>query len=180
MIWVLIPHAWLKQSAKDGTNNQHIDGNRHISRVIKVWSCTYLIIFLTIVEVWLCILYFYGCQSLIMHILSFDNHQSLIMYFIFQWSLKFDHVSYILIVVEVWSCYLIFWWFLRFQSCILYFDGCWSLIMYFNVATQLLKFGQSYNFLCFLHTPLSNKSCVFFFSLYKPGGSFRKKRLKSS
>jgi hypothetical protein len=35
------------------------------------------------------------------YILYFDNHQSLIMYFIFQRSLKFDHVSYILIVVEV-------------------------------------------------------------------------------
>ncbi len=36
-----------------------------------------------------------------MYILYFDNRQSVIMYFIFQRSLKFDHVSYILIVVEV-------------------------------------------------------------------------------
>jgi hypothetical protein len=56
----------------------------------------------------------YDCGSLIVYlifiwsskfnhvyILYFDNHQSLIMYFIFQRSLKFDHVSYILIVVEV-------------------------------------------------------------------------------
>jgi hypothetical protein len=137
-------------------------------RVIKVWSCTYLIIFLMIVEVWSCILYFYGGQSLIMYILCFDNRQSVIMYFIFQRSLKFDHVSYILIVVEVWSCYLIF------------FYGCWGfdhvfyILMVVEVWSCILLFGHNCWSLdnliisCVFCTHLSNKTCVFFFSPYKP------------
>jgi hypothetical protein len=161
MIWVLIPHPWLKQSAKDGTNNRHIDDNWHISRVIKVWSCTYLIIFLMIV--YLIFLWW-----------SKFNH----VYFIFWQSSKCNHVFYISMIIEVWSCILYFdscwsfdhvivyfWWLLRFRSHILYFDDCWSLIMYFNISTQLLKFGQSYHFLCFLHTPLQQDLCVFLFPL---------------
>jgi hypothetical protein len=166
MIWVLILHPWLKQSAKDGTNNWHIDDNRHISRVIKVWSCTYLIIFLMIVEVLIAYLIFLWWSKF--------NH----VYFIFWQSSKCNHVFYISMIIEVWSCILyfdscwslimlsyIFLWLLRFRSRILYFDGCWSLIMNFNISTQLLKFGQSYNFLCILHTPLQQDLCVFLFPL---------------
>jgi len=168
MIWVLIPHPWLKQSAKDGTNNRHIDDNQHISRVIKVWSCTYLIIFLMIVEVLIVYLIFLWWSKF--------NH----IHFLFWQSSKCNHVFYISTIIEVWSCILYFdsCWSLIILSYI--FDGCWGfdhvfyILMVVEVWSCILIFRHNCWSLdnliisCVFCTHLSNKTCVFFFSPYKP------------
>ncbi len=88
----------------------------------------------------------YDCGSLIVYLiflwLSKFNH----VYFIFWQSSKCDHVFYISTIIEVWSC-------------ILYFDSCWSLIM-LSYILMVVEVSITY----FIFWKLSKCDHVFYIS----------------